>query len=54
MTEYTAKHSKYGDKKYYDKLPVARKITAFSEKDAMKLFLQEMQFEFDAATAACV
>jgi len=48
ITEYTKKQSKGGNKKYYDKLPVARKITAFSEKEAMKIFQQEMTYEFSA------
>ena len=48
VTEYTKKQSKGGNKKYIDKVPVARKITAFSEKEAMKIFQQEMTYEFSA------
>jgi hypothetical protein len=53
ITEYTKKqYDNQKNKKYYDKLTVARKKTAFSEKEAMKIFQQEMTYEFSATGTA--
>ena len=37
-TEYTKKQSKYGNKKYYDTVPVAKKIIATSQYEAEQIF----------------